>query len=202
MPKWLLQSRNYFQTASTSLAVRQCMLAACFTVCGREKIFRALSASAFLSSQWDSGAAESGGAADSCLCETSHSTVDSDAAQVTSSYRKADRLPEICVSSLASQNNFNTDFQLANLQNCTSNLTEFLQLKWQILLFRLWFTLAPSVAQTCSALYVWQNKNREGKKRIYISSWLSLQGPLCLATFLCLSCPFPRCVARLHLTPQ
>lgn len=64
------------------------------------------------------------------LCETSHSTADSDAAQAARIYRKADGLPEVCFPSLASQKSFNTDLLI-------SNLTKFLQLNHGFLFFRL-----------------------------------------------------------------
>lgn len=107
MPKWRLRSRNYFQTASTNLSVRQCMLAACFTVCGREKYSEHSPPLLFFPANGTQELQKVDGLLipEPLWNLTRHGRAGSDAAQVISSYRKADKLPEICFFSLASQNN-------------------------------------------------------------------------------------------------
>lgn len=78
------------------------MPAACFMVCGREKYSGHSPPLLCLPANGAQEPHKLEGLPILSLSETSHGTVDSDAA--TGSYRKADGLPEICFPSLTSLN--------------------------------------------------------------------------------------------------
>lgn len=80
------------------------MPAACFMVCGGEKYSGHSPPLLYLPANGAQEPHKLEGLLILSLSETSHGTVDSDAARATGSYRKADGLPEICFPSLTSLN--------------------------------------------------------------------------------------------------